>query len=423
MSATETPPERQMQIAVGISAAILFGLVLVNALVLRTLNHDFTNVYAAARIVVQGQGARLYDLQTQAQVEEGLYHWGGLFVFLHPPFEACLFAPLALMPYTIAYTIWGALNILLWVFFVYLLRPYVLIPRNPLQYLLLCFAFFPVWAAMMQGQTSILLLVLLSLAFVCMKRRRDGWAGVFLGLGLFKFPIVLPLVLILLLRGKWRLVAGFAWTAFMLGVVSLIAVGRAGVIGYVNLLADTMRRPNYSLYGIHVSLMPNLRGFFHAILWPVPSGSAVNAVVVLASVLLIGYVAWRWRRQGPGEGRSFDLMFAAALMISQATAYYVLIHDLSPVLLAVLLTVSSARYAEGSHWGHARTVIIVALYVIPVCLLRFNSAPMYLLAPVLLLLAWAAMAGSALSIEVGEPGLVPDRQRERAPRIIGHPQV
>ncbi len=398
-----------MQIAVGISAAILFGLVLVNALVLHTLTHDFTNVYAAARIVAQGQGAKLYDLQTQAQVEEGLYHWGGLFVFLHPPFEACLFAPLALMPYAVAYTTWGTLNILLWVFFVYLLRPFVLIPRNPLQYLLLCFAFFPVWAALMQGQTSILLLVLLSLAFVGMKRRNDGRAGVFLGLGLFKFPIVLPLVLILLLKGKWRLAAGFAWTAIILGVVSLIAVGRAGIMGYVNLLLDTIRRPNYSLYGIHVSLMPNLRGFLHAILGPALSGSAINGVVALASVLLIGYVAWRWRREDPGEGRSFDLMFAAALMVSQVTAYYVLIHDLSPALLAVLLTTGSARYAEGSCWVHARTAIIAALYVIPVCLLRFDSPPMYLLAPVPLLLAGAAMAGCASSSEVGAPAFVPGR--------------
>jgi hypothetical protein len=398
VSGTQVLNERQMRIAVVISAAILFGLVLVNALALRTLTHDFTNVYAAARIVSQGEGARLYDLQKQAQVEEELFHWGGVFVYLHPPFEAWLFAPLALLPYTAAYVIWGAVNIVLWVFFVYLLRPYVLVPKHPLQYLLLCFVFFPVWIALMQGQTSILLLVLLSLAFVCLKRRRDGWAGVFLGLGLFKFPIVAPLALIFLLKGKWKLVAGFTWAAFMLGVVSIIAVGRAGMIGYMNLLLDTMRRPTYPPYGIDVALMPNLRGFFHVILLPVLPGSAVNGVVVLASAFLIGYVAWRWRPEGPGEDPSLDRMFAAALAISEVTAYYLLIHDLSPMLLAILLTVGPARYPEGSFWRLVGMATVAALYVIPACLLVSGVRQMVMLAPVLVLLAWAAMAGNASGV-------------------------
>ncbi|MGD1105143.1 MAG: glycosyltransferase family 87 protein [Terriglobia bacterium] len=280
---------------------------------------------------------------------------------------------------------------------------------SSLHYLWVCFVFFPVWVALMQGQTSILLLVLLSLAFVCLKRRRDGWAGVFVGLGLFKFAVAAPLALIFLLKGKWRLVAGFTWAAFMLGVVSLIAVGPAGMIGYVNLLVDTMRRPTYPPYAIEVSAMPNLRGFFHAILTSVLPGSTTNGVVVLASVFLIGYVAWRWHRQGPGEGQPFDLMFAAALVISQVTAFHLLIHDLSPTLIAVLLTLGSARYPERSPWRPARTAVIAALYVIPACLLMFHAKPMYLLAPVLVLLAWAAMAGSASSFEAGEPGLVPDR--------------
>jgi hypothetical protein len=195
----------------------------------------------------------------------------------------------------------------------------------------------------------------------------------------------------------------------MLGMVSLIAVGRAGMIGYVNLLVNTMRRPSYPPYGIDVSLMPNLRGFFHVILSPVLPGSAINGVVTLASVSLIGYVAWRWRRQGSGEGQSFDLMFAAALMISQVTAYYLLIHDLSPTLIAVLLTLGSARYPERSPWRITLTVVIAALYVIPVCLLMFHVEPMYLLAPILVLLAWAAMAGSPSPLEAGNPSLVLDR--------------
>ena len=401
----QAPSKREVEIAVGFSAAILFGIVLVNALALSRLVHDFTGIYVAARMVAQGEGARLYDLPTQAQAQQALFHWKGVLTFLHPPFEAWMFAPLGLLPYTAAYVIWGTINIALWVFFMYLLRPYAPVPRNPLQYLMLCFFFFPVWVALMQGQTSILLLAVLSLAFVCMKRGRDGWAGVFVGLGLLKFSLAAPLALIFLLKGKWRLVAGFAGAAFMLGVVSFLAAGRAGMTGYANLLVDTMRHPNYySPYGISVAAMPTLRGLFHSVLAPLLPASAINGMVVLVSGFLIGYVVWRWRGQGLGAGQGFDLMFAAALVIAQVTSHHLLIHDLSPTLIAVLLILGSARYAERSLWRPTRTAVIAALYVIPLCL------PKYLLAPVLVLLAGVAMAGAA-SLEAVEPRLVPERQK------------
>ena len=396
MLATQVPEKRQVQIAVEISAVMLFGVLLVNALAVPTLIHDFTNIYLGARIISQGEGARLYDLGMQAQVEEAVFHWGGFFVFNHPPFEAWLFAPLSRLPYAVAYTIWGVVNIVLWVFFVYLFRPYAPIPKQPLQYLLLCFSFFPLWIALVHGQMSILLLVLLSLTFVSLKRRRDGWAGVFLGLGLFKFPVVAPLALIFLLKGKWRLIARFASTGLLLGLGSLLAVGRAGMIGYVNLLVDQVRRPDYPPYCIEVWKMPNLRGFFHVILSPVLPESIINLVVALASVTLIGYVAWRWRRQVSGEGPSFDLMFAAALATSEVTAFHLKLHDLSPVLMAVLLILGYARYPGRSPWRWARTAAIGALYVIPLCLLILRGAPMFLLTPVLILLAWAAMAGAGV---------------------------
>lgn len=387
----------QFRIAVGMSAAVLLAVVLVNALLLRGLNHDFTNMYAAGRIVSQGQGARLYDLQVQTQTEEQLYHWGGLFVFLHPPFEAWFLAPLARLPYTAAYTFWGAINIALWVGFVYLLRPYVLAPRHPLQYLLLCFVFFPVWVALMQGQTSILLLVLLALVFVALKRRRDAWAGVFLGLGLFKFPLVLPLAVIFLLKAKWKLIAGFAAAAGALAALSLAAVGKAGMFGYVHLLADTMKHRASSPYLIEVSLMPNLRGFFQVVSSPVLSAGAINGVVVVASVCLIGYVAWRWRELPGQDGAVFDPMFAAALAISQVTAFYVLIHDLSPTLLAALLMMGSGRYVRGSARWAARAAAIAAVYALPILLMASRAKPVYVLAPVLILLAWVAMAGAESS--------------------------
>jgi hypothetical protein len=234
---------------------------------------------------------------------------------------------------------------------------------------------------------------LLALAFVAFKRRREGWAGVFVGLGLFKFPVTGPLTLICLLKGKWKFIVGFVLTACGLGAVSLLAVGPAGMIGYLNLLRGAARRPDYPPYAIEVSAMPNLRGFFHAILPAILPGFAIDIVVALASVSLIGYVAWQWRRVGSAEGPGFNRMFAAALLASLVAAYHLLIHDLSPALIAVLLILGSTRYPQGSLWRPAQRAALLALYVVPLCLLPLGVEPMYLLTPVLVLLVLAAMAG------------------------------
>ena len=390
---TDAPSRRQMHIAMGMTAVILFAVVLANGLVLSGTTHDFAGIYAAARAVSHGEGSRLYDLSTQGQAQETLFHWGGVLAFLQPPFETWLFAPLALLPYTAAYVVWGAANIALWVAFVYLLRPYAPAPRHSLQYVLLCFLFFPAWVALMQGQTSILLLFLLSWAFVNLKRGREGWAGVCMGLGLIKFPVVVPLGLILLLKGKWRLMAGFAGTTVALGAVSLFTIGSTGMITYFHLLMDAARHSSFRPSGIKVAEMPNLRGFFHVVLSSVVSAPAINGCVLAASVLLIGYVVWRWRREGAEEGPAFDVMFAAALLIAQVTAFHLLIHDLSPALLAVLLIIGAGRYPQGSRWPAVGKASIAVLYAVPVCLLLFRAEPMFILAPVVVLLAWAGMAG------------------------------
>lgn len=63
----------------------------------------------------------------------------------------------------------------------------------------------------MQGQTTVLLLILFSLTYVSLKQSQDLRAGFFLGLGLFKFPVVFPFAIICLLRRKWKMLAGCAF--------------------------------------------------------------------------------------------------------------------------------------------------------------------------------------------------------------------
>jgi len=52
----------------------------------------------------------------------------------------------------------------------HLLPPNLPVPRQALQYLTLCFAFFPAWIALLLGQTATVLLLILTLIFISFER-------------------------------------------------------------------------------------------------------------------------------------------------------------------------------------------------------------------------------------------------------------
>src|SRR5215469_8672949 len=56
---------------------------------------DFSLTYVGAKIVHDGRGRELYDLNLQKQIRNSLYQHPVPLLFEHPPFEALLLSPLA----------------------------------------------------------------------------------------------------------------------------------------------------------------------------------------------------------------------------------------------------------------------------------------------------------------------------------------
>ena len=394
MTAAKAPTRSEVQIALGLTAALLFFFVILSAKFMDPRGFDFACFYSGGLIIREGNASRLYDLGEQARIERERLNRNNFLVDNHPPFEALLFAALAILPYVKAYVLWGAINVLLWMFSQYLLWRHTPISLHSHLCFLLCFLFFPFWFALIIGHTTVLLLFLFTVTFVSLQRGQDFRAGVFLGLGLFKFPVVLPFALICFLRSKWKLTAGFTAAASFLGVLSVIAVGPTGVRSYVNLLIDIIYNPNKPAY---ISMrawkqMPTLRGFFAAIL----TGRLVPlqiGVLVAVTTALISYMAWRWRQQDrhPG-GSSLALMFAAALTVSVVTAPHLYIYDLTLMLLPMLLVIGSSPWSEESAQRRVLIVVMVILYIPPVYLLLLRWHAMYLLAPALVAFALATMS-------------------------------
>jgi hypothetical protein len=349
---------------------------------------DFSVTYLGARIIYQGQGAKLYDLREQASLKSSLFARAEPLIYEHPPFEAFFLAPLAGLPYRRAYLIWGLVNVLIWLVLPYVLRPYALVPRDALGYLALWILFAPLGIALYQGQSSLLLLLLYALTFISLKRGHDFRAGLSLGLGLFKFQFVLPFALIFVFRRKWKLLEGFALTATLLGAVSLAAVGWQGLLSYVHLLLNIAGNPDNLSYGA-VTDMASLQGFVHAILGRRVGPAIVRLMVAAVSLFLVLLIAWRWRQENTED--FFDIMFAVALVVSLVTGFHMFLHDMSPLILALLLVCAHFPGRDRPGLRLALRTTLVLFWIPPLYFVLLARHRVYLEFPLLMVFAFAAL--------------------------------
>src|SRR6266567_1149229 len=168
----ETPePPHYVQALLGILPLIL-GIQLLAWLVILPAalggHADFRQLYAAGYMVRTGHAKELYDYNAQLQFQNQAVSPAAVpLPFIRPACYALLFVPFSLMSYRSAYFAFLCLSlILLWVSY-WILRPWLRNLARAWSWLppLIFVSFFPVTAALTQGQDSILLLALLAAAF------------------------------------------------------------------------------------------------------------------------------------------------------------------------------------------------------------------------------------------------------------------
>jgi len=387
---------RQARIALAITAALLLACVLFWAP--DASRCDFGPMYVAGYMVRHGESARIYNLAEQGKYQQAIVGRHTLLPFPYPPFSTLLFAALASLPYHLAYVLWDVVSVILWVSFVLLMRRSIPAPQNPFVYFLLCFAFWPCWIVLLQGQTSLVVLLTYALAFRSLQQKHEQRAGAFLGLGLLKYHFVLPFVAISILRRRWRLVAGFASVALALTAVSAAAVGWSGLVSYEQLMQSAIRNPRF--LAVHTQDWLSLSGVLDA-LSAARSGreSWLRLLGTASSLALILLAAWRWRLQDRREdGRGQDLAFATAMTVSVVATSHLLFHDLSLLLLPLLIVIASPQWRQKPVWRGGMIASVGVLYIPPVWALLVNRELLYWLCPALL-----AFTLSMLGLTWSEP--------------------
>src|SRR2546430_3999254 len=240
---------------------------------------DFPEFYAAAKVLKDGLGHRLYDpgIQQQFQIQYsgriGTY-------FNHPPFEALFYLPFAAASPQRAYMLWSLLNLALLIAIARSLQHYAFTQVSWQALLALFLVFAPVLLNLLQGQDSVLLLFFVAMSFVALTRGNEFLAGCLLACGVFKFHLIFPLALILVVNRTKRFLLGFLLFGVVLILISVAICGPGFLIAYPRFL---LALPSLPFSGIHPRQMANLRGL-SALLIP-GSTSASLALTIAASFL------------------------------------------------------------------------------------------------------------------------------------------
>ena len=350
---------------------------------------DFSGAYAAGRILRDGHGSQLYDDALQEGIqrsfsESAVQRRGTILPYLHLPYEALLYAPLGHFSYLTAYAIWLGVNLGLLGSIPFLLRRRLrALGQAPLYlWLLACFAFFPIFIALLQGQDSILMLFLYCLAWTGLERRSEFASGSWLALGLYKYHLVLPFVLPLWRRKK--LIAGFFSVAVILGLVSLALVGWPSLLRYPHYVWATEHDLKYG-FNTFPGLTTNLRGLISGV---VPSGrpEIKAALTVLLSAVVLLLMMYAASKTSATDSEGLRGLVALILVGTVLLSYHLYVHDLSVLFLAIVLALETLLSSPPvPRWTRATLQVCIALlFCSPLYLLALRYGQLRLMAIVLL---------------------------------------
>jgi alpha-1,2-mannosyltransferase len=293
---------------------------------------DFASYYIYAQVGLHQGWNHLYDLAAQRQE---WFRLGGpdaipWFAMLYPPPLAWLVAPLAVLPYPVAFGCWTALLIGLTLAAWRLVAPRTsrLARWTALAAML---AVFPIVYGIILGQVVIVELAAIAAFWWLLSRGREIPAGVLLVALLFKPHLAILVPIVLLLIGRWRTVLAGGISVALIAVVAIATTGIDGLRAYAERLSDPAAVAQQ--FGADQFTLV-------AVLGSGPVTVGASAVMVALTLVTV------YRNRAGGV----TIPLASALIGSMLIAPYLHWQDLATLLLAggIALHGRLDRWTQGS---------------------------------------------------------------------------
>lgn len=298
---------------------------------------DFLSFYSNAIIFWSGEYSSFYSLEHQFKVMADVIpnFSGGIAPFLNPPYASILYAPFGTLDYLQALILWWVLGLMALFSSLFLLNKHLTFQQDIRQrnfiYLLPIF-FLPTWQWFAYAQVSTFILLILTLSFVLLRQNKEFQAGLVLGLLAFKPQLALPLALPILIKLRWKAIAGGAITVSLWCLVGFYLFPeqmfqywqeRDSILAVISM-------EGYPIWGIH-----SYYGFFQLIL----EGTLLTYTVVLISIGTVVYLFNQWYKTSWQPGTpEWDLRMSATMVAGLCLAIQLFSYDLLLLLLPFIVS-------------------------------------------------------------------------------------
>ncbi|MGB8214238.1 MAG: glycosyltransferase family 87 protein [Anaerolineales bacterium] len=338
-------------------AGVAFLLLIYPVLWLRIVNDpaqrtavDFLPFYAAGRIAITQGMSRVYDWEAQRQAENDVLDetirqilvsagkpvtpqsFGApmqsseVNPFPHPPFILPALMLLAHLDYLPAFIVWSVLMTALFILSAFILVKLVPQAQRWDRWVLLfgTALFFPAFFSIVNGQDTALLLLGASIWLSGLLRERERLSGLGLALTLIRPHMGVMLAPPFLFKRR-RVWAWFCAGASLLVLVSVLLVGRSGVVDFLRILVAS-ENGGFKFY--NEELMVNLIGFLRRTFPSMPVAS-VHLVGWVGFAVAIIYLCLVWAKSAEIKERQIGLA-VIVMIIGTPHIHY---HDLALLLI------------------------------------------------------------------------------------------
>jgi alpha-1,2-mannosyltransferase len=312
---------------------------------------DFVSFYAAGKLALAGTPALAYDQTAHFLVQQRFTVAGAPYQFFYyPPMFLLLCAPLALLPYYVAF----------YVFELTTLAIFILTIRNILRvpgwtWLAPVLAFPAIFWTLGLGQNAFLTASLFG-GFTLLIDRRPALAGLLLGLLCYKphFGLLAPVALAF--GGHWRVFVAAAATVIVLAALSAGLFGMETWHAYLTALSGSTGV--YDSGRIDFAGIVTPYGAARLLGFDQPVAYCVQAVVTGAMVLLTATV---WRMAPRDDPRAATLLPAMLLPATLLAVPLALLYDKLLLLVAICWLVRDARPDGFLAWE--KTTLLAVFFV------------------------------------------------------------
>jgi hypothetical protein len=336
------------------------------------LGADFGAYYIAGKIFNTRSPDQIYD----ATLHHRLYQEqfpdvpsDSQLPYVNAPFFILPFTILARLPYSWAYLFWLLVSLALYVAgFTLIWKTLDGIPRDAwLTSLLLALSFMPFLVECLAGgQTSAVGFFCLALAISSERRGYHILSSLAISLCAYKPTLLLLAVPMLLITRRYKTLLGFVAGCGLLGLVSLLVVGRQGCLGYINTLLYFTNASTSAASGLRSWKYVDVNSFFRLLMG---QHTLLRWTMTAAAFLIVLPFLFRlWWQSNLERRDEQSLAWALTLTWTLVLNLYVGIYDSTLVVLSVLLTteVMYRRVESDKLWLPATfKAILLLLYVVP----------------------------------------------------------